>query len=74
MGAKLPDAKAHDQIARMLKALAANVRVVQTDNAIAVHAENFGSLADYGAIVESDVHEAKARGVARQDAKNSVKR
>ena len=73
-GRKLPDAKAHDQIARMLKALVANVSILQTDNAIAVHADNFGSLADYATIVESDVHEAKARGVARQDAKNAVKR
>jgi BlaR1 peptidase M56 len=71
---KLPDAGAHDQIARMLKALAANVRVVHTGNAITVQAQNFGSLADYAAIVEGEAHEAKARGVARQNAKNSVKR
>ena len=38
----------------MLKALAANVRVVQTDNAITVQAQNFGSLADFAAIVESE--------------------
>ncbi len=73
-GRKLPDAKAHDQIARMLKALVANVSILQTDNAIAVHAENFGSLADYATIIVSEAQEAKARGVARQDAKNSVKR
>ncbi len=73
-GPKSPDAEAHDQIARMLKALVASVRVVATDNAITVQAQNFGSLADFATIVESEEHEAKARGVARQDAKNSVKR
>jgi hypothetical protein len=73
-GPKLPDAGAHDQIARMLKALAANVRIVRTDNAINVQAQNFGSLADHAAIVEGEAHEATARGVARQDTKNSVKR
>ena len=59
---KSPDAGAHDQIDRMLKALVANVRVVHTDNAITVQAQNFGSLADFAAIVEGEVHEAKARG------------
>jgi hypothetical protein len=73
-GRKLPDAKAHDQIARMLKALVANVSMLQTDNAIAVHAENFGSLADFATVVEGEAHESKARAVARQNAKNSVKR
>jgi beta-lactamase regulating signal transducer with metallopeptidase domain len=71
---KLPDGGAQDQSARMLKSLAANVRVVQTDNAITVRAQNFGSLADYAAIVTGEAREAKARSVARQDAKNSVKR
>ena len=70
---KSSDAKAHDQIARMLKALAANVRVVQTDNAIAVHAENFGSLADFGVIVAGEQQEAKAQVAAGHDAKHSVK-
>ena len=71
---KLPDAGAHHHIARMLKALAANVRVAHTDDAITVQAQDFGTLADFAAIVEGEAHEAKARGVARQDAKNSVKR
>ena len=54
--------------------LAANVRVVQTDNAITVQVQNFELLADFAAIVESEAHESKARGVARQDATDSVKR
>ena len=58
----------------MLKALVANVRVEHTDNAITVQAQNFGTLADFAAIVESEAHESKARGVARQDATDSVKR
>jgi hypothetical protein len=58
----------------MLKALAANVRVVQTDNAITVQAQNFGSLADYATIVEGETNESKAKAVARQEAKDSTKR
>ena len=70
---KSPDSRAHDQIVRMLKALAANVRVEHTDNAITVQAQNFGSLADFAAIVDGKAQESKARVATRNDAKNSVK-
>ena len=57
----------------MLKALAANVRVEQTANAITVQAQNFGSLADFAAIVVGEAQESKARVAARNEAKHSVK-
>jgi beta-lactamase regulating signal transducer with metallopeptidase domain len=71
---KSPEVVAHDQMARMLKSLAANVRVEHTDNAITVQTQNFGTLADFAAIVEGEARESKDRAAARKEAKNSVKR
>jgi len=67
------DAGADASIVRMLKALAANVRVEHTGNSVTVQAQNFGSLADFATIVEGQAQEAKARVAAGKDAKNSVK-
>ncbi len=69
-----PDAGAQNQIAHMLKALAANVRVEHTDSAVTVHAEGFGTLADFASIVNGDAQESKARVAAANDPKNSVKK
>jgi beta-lactamase regulating signal transducer with metallopeptidase domain len=44
----------HELIARMLKALAENVRVEHTDNAITVRAQGFGTLADFALIVDAE--------------------
>ena len=62
---KSPDAATHPRTARMLNALAANVRFVPTDTAINVEAQNFGSLADFGAIVIAEEQEPKAPVAAR---------
>ena len=58
----------------MIKALATNVRIEHTNNAITVQAQNFGSLADFAAIVDGEAQESKARIAAREDANNSVKK
>jgi hypothetical protein len=44
---KSPEVAAHDLVARMLKALAANVRVEHSDSAITVQTQGFGTLADF---------------------------
>ena len=71
---KSPDVGAHELIVRMVKAMAANVRVEHTDNAVSVQTQDFGTLADFAAIVEGEAQEPKVRVAARKDAKNSVKR
>jgi hypothetical protein len=71
---KLPDAGADDPDVRMLKALMANVRIENSGNAVTVHAQNFGTLADFAAIVDVEAQESKARVAAGNDAKNSVKK
>jgi beta-lactamase regulating signal transducer with metallopeptidase domain len=71
---KAPEIASHELFAPMLKALAANVRVEQTDNVITVQAQNFGSLADFALIVAGEAQESKARVAARNDAKKSVKK
>ncbi|HKI20945.1 MAG TPA: M56 family metallopeptidase, partial [Isosphaeraceae bacterium] len=71
---KSPEVAAHELVARMLKALAANVRVEHTDDTITVQTQGFGTLADFATVVEGEAHESKARAVARKDAKNPVKR
>ena len=58
----------------MVKALLAGIRVEQTNNAITVHAQNFGSLADFAAIVDGEAQESKARVAAGNGANNSVKK
>ncbi len=70
---KSPEIASHELFTRMVKALAANVRVEQTGNAITVQAQNFGSLADFAAIVVGEAQESKARVAARNEAKHSVK-
>ena len=69
-----PEVASHELMAPMLNALAANVRVEQTDNAITVQAQNFGSLADFALIVAGEAQESKARVAAQNDAKKSVKK
>jgi hypothetical protein len=71
---KSPEAGADEIDVRMLKAVAANVRVEHTGNAVTVHARNFGTLADVAAIVDVEAQESKARVAAGNDAKNSVKK
>ncbi len=72
---KSPEVAAHDLSFRMLKALAANVRVNQTDHAVTVHAQGFGTLADFAAIVEGEAkEESDARVAAGKAASNSTKR
>ena len=71
---KSPEVAAHDLVARMLKALAANVRVAHSDDAITVETRDFGTLADFAAVVEGEAQESKARAAARPDAKHSVKK
>ena len=70
-----PDAGADEIEVRMLKALAANARIENSGNAVTVHAQGFGTLADFAAIVDDVVaQESKARVAAGNDAKNSVKK
>jgi hypothetical protein len=70
---KSPEVAAYDLMVRMLKALAANVRVEHTDNAITVQTQGFGTLADFATVVEAEAQDSKARVAARRDAKQSVK-
>jgi beta-lactamase regulating signal transducer with metallopeptidase domain len=70
---KSPEVAAHDLVARMLKALAANVRVEHSDSAITVQTQDFGTLADFAAVVEGQAQESKDRVAARRDPKQSVK-
>jgi beta-lactamase regulating signal transducer with metallopeptidase domain len=70
---KSPEVAAQDLMVRMLKALAANVRVEHTESAITVQTQDFGTLADFAAVVEGQAQESKARVAARRDAKQSVK-
>jgi len=71
---KSPEGAAPENIARMSRALAANVRVDHTDTAISVQTQAVGTLVEFAAIVSYDVYE-KIYGVAdRKDAKDSVKR
>jgi hypothetical protein len=70
---KSPEVAAHDLVARMLKALAANVRVEHSDSAITVETQDFGTLADFAAVVEGQAQESKDRVAARRDPKQSVK-
>ena len=60
--------------ARMVKGLMASLRVEHTDNAITVQTQDFGTLADFAAVLEGQAKEDKARVAARKDAKNAVKR
>ena len=66
---KSPDAGAQNQIARILKALAANVRVEHTDTGISARAQDFGTLADFAMIVGGEAQEASARVATGNDAK-----
>jgi beta-lactamase regulating signal transducer with metallopeptidase domain len=68
---KSPEVAAYDLMVRMLKALAANVRVEHTDNAITVQTQGFGTLADFAAVVEGEAQESKARVAARRDPNQS---
>ncbi len=71
---KSPEVAAHQLVARVIKAMAANVRVEHTDKTVTVHTQEFGTLADFAAIVADEARESKARTAARKDAKDSVKR
>ena len=64
----------HELSSRMVRALLAGIRAEQTNNAITVHAQNFGSLADFAAIVDGETQESKARVAAGNGANNSVKK
>ncbi len=70
---KSPDAETHGPVVLMFKALATNVRVEHTGSAITVQARNFGSLADFAAIVAGEAQESKARVANRKDANHAVK-
>jgi hypothetical protein len=70
---KSPDAGLDAQAARMIKALATNVRVENTANAITVRAQDFGTLADFATIVDGEAEEVKGQVATGNDAKNSVK-
>ena len=59
---------------RMYKGLLAGVRVEHSDNAITVKTQDFGTLADFAAIVEGQFQEEKAQDTARNDDKTTVKR
>ena len=71
---KSPEVAAHRDIARIIKALAANVRVEHTDTAITVQTQAVGTLADFAAIVNYEVYEMIYPVAAGNEAKNSVKR
>jgi hypothetical protein len=71
---KSPEVASHELLDRMLEALATNVRVEHTDTAITVQAQNFGSLADFAAIVVSEEQESKDPVAAGRDSKHSEKR
>jgi hypothetical protein len=74
LNSKSPEVAAHELVARVLKAMAANVRVEHTDKTVTVQSRDFATLADFAAIVEGEAQESKARTAARKEAKNSVKR
>jgi beta-lactamase regulating signal transducer with metallopeptidase domain len=69
---KSPEVASHELYTRMLKALAANVRVEHTDTGISVQAQNFGSLGDFALIVAGEAQESRAPVAARKDALHSV--
>jgi beta-lactamase regulating signal transducer with metallopeptidase domain len=71
---KVPDVGAHDHIARLLKALAATVRVERSGYVVAIRAHGFGTLADFALIVDGEAQEAKARSAARDVAKSSARK
>jgi hypothetical protein len=71
---KSPEVAAHELIARVVKAMAANVRVEHTEKTVTVRTQDFATLADFAAIVEDEARESKVRAAARKDAKDSVKR
>ena len=71
---KSPESGADDREVRMLKALLAEVRVEHAGNAVTVHAQHIGTIADFAAIVDVEAQESNARVGAGNDAKNSVKK
>jgi hypothetical protein len=71
---KSPEVAAHELIARVLKAMAMNVRVAHTEKTVTVRTQDFATLADFASIVEDEAQESKVRTAARKDAKDSVKR
>ncbi len=71
---KSPEVAAHQLVARVIKGMAANVRVEHTDKTVTVQTRDFGTLADFAAIVEGEARESKDRTAARKTAKDSVRR
>jgi beta-lactamase regulating signal transducer with metallopeptidase domain len=71
---KSPQVAAHENITRMFKALAENVRVEHTDTAISVQTKALGSLADFAAIFNDNVYDTINPVAAENEVKDPVKR
>ncbi|MDR3635457.1 MAG: M56 family metallopeptidase [Isosphaeraceae bacterium] len=66
--------EAGERAYRMAKALLANLGVVKKNGTVQVHANGFGTIADYAAVLEAEVREANAQSKDDKNEPKGVKR